>query len=137
MANPTFRDILTSINKGVFAPVYLLMGEEDYYIDRIVDAIESKAITEEDKDFNLNVYYGVDADMETVVAAGQQLPVMAPRRVVILKEAQSKQQAKQSLERLAPYVGHPNASTVFVVAFKGDNLNATSSLMKNAASQVL
>ena len=133
MANPTFRDILTSINKGVFAPVYLLMAEEDYYIDRIVDAIESKAITEEDKDFNLNVYYGVDADMETVVAAGQQLPVMAPRRVVILKEAQSKQQAKQSLERLAPYVGHPNASTVFVVAFKGDNLNATSSLMKNAA----
>lgn len=133
MVNPTFRDLITSINKGNFAPVYLLMGEEDFYIDRIVEAIESKAIEEEDKDFNLNVYYGVDADMENVVAACQQLPVMAPRRLVILKEAQSKQQAKQALEKLALYVGRPNTSTVFVVAFKGDNLNATSSLMKNAA----
>lgn len=133
MANPSFRDIITSINKGDFAPMYLLMGEEDFYIDRIVEAIESKAIAEEDKDFNLNVYYGVDADMENIVAAAQQLPVMASRRVVILKEAQSKQQAKQALEKIAPYSSKPNKTTVFVIAFKGDNLNATSSLMKNAA----
>lgn len=132
MANPSFRDIITSINKGEFAPVYLLMGEEVYYIDKIVEAIESKAITEDDKDFNLNVYYGVDAEMESVVAAAQQLPVLAPRRVVILKEAQSRQQAKQVLEKLAIYVAKPNPSTVFVVAFKGDTLNATSALMKSA-----
>lgn len=133
MATPTFREIITNINKGVFSPVYLLMGEEDYYIDCIVNAIESKAIEEEDCDFNQNIYYGIDANMETIVAACQQLPIMAPRRVVILKEAQSKQQAKQSLEKLAPYVAKPNQSTVFVVAFKGDNLNATSALMKSAS----
>ncbi|MDE6071080.1 MAG: DNA polymerase III subunit delta, partial [Muribaculaceae bacterium] len=124
---------MVSINKKEFAPVYLLMGEEDFYIDKIVEAIESKAIEEDDKDFNFNVYYGVDADMDTVVAAAQQLPVMAPRRVVLLKEAQSRQMAKVALEKLAPYVSHPNKDTVFVVAFKGDNLNATSALMKNAA----
>ncbi|MDE6338865.1 MAG: DNA polymerase III subunit delta, partial [Muribaculaceae bacterium] len=78
-------------------------------------------------------YYGVDADMERIVAAAQQLPVMAPRRLVMLKEAQSRQMAKVALEKLAPYVAHPNNSTVFVVAFKGDNLNATSALMKNAS----
>lgn len=133
MANPTFREIITDISKCKFAPVYILMGEEDYYIDRIVDTIESYAVDREDKDFNLNIYYGVDADMETVVGAAQQLPVMAPRRLVILKEAQSKPQAKQSLEKLAPYVGRPNKSTVFVIAYKGDTLNATSSLLKNAS----
>ena len=57
MANPTFRDILTSINKGVCSLLCIFLWGKDYYIDRIVDAIESKAITEEDKDFNLNVYY--------------------------------------------------------------------------------
>lgn len=133
MANTTYRDIITAVNKGVLAPVYLLMGEEDYYIDRIVEAIESNAVAEEDKDFNYNVYYGIDADMDVVVAAAQQLPMMAPRRLVVLKEAQSKFQAKQSLEKLAPYVARPNANSVLVVAFKGDNLNATSSIIKNAA----
>lgn len=133
MANPTFREIMTSISKGTFASVYVLMGEEDYYIDRIVDALEGKAINSEDKDFNLNIYYGMDADMETVIAASQQLPVMSPRRLVILKEAQTKQQAKQALDKLAPYVEHPNKSTVFVIAYKGDNLNATSALIKTAS----
>lgn len=83
MASTTYRDIITAVNKGVFAPVYLLMGEEDYYIDRIVEAIESSAVAEEDKDFNYNVYYGIDADMDVVVAAAQQLPMMAPRRHLI------------------------------------------------------
>lgn len=133
MANPTFRDIITSIGKGDFAPVYLLMGEEDYYIDCIVNAIEETAVEKEDRDFNQNIYYGVDANMENVVAACQQLPMMAPRRLVILKEAQSRQQAKQVLEKLAPYMEHPNKSAVFVVAFKGENLNATSKLMKSAS----
>lgn len=108
------------------------MGEEDYYIDKAVEALENKSIEEADKDFNYNVYYGVDADIETIVAACQQLPVMAPRRLVILKEAQSMQRAKQQLDKLAAYVSHANPTTVFAVAFKGDNLNATSDLMKAA-----
>lgn len=132
MAALSYKDIMTSINNNRFAPVYILMGEEDFYIDKIVEAIEKNAIEEEDKDFNLNIYYGIDADMEKVVAAAQQLPVMAPRRLVILKEAQSKQMAKSALEKLAPYVAHPNENTVFVVTFKGDTLNATSQLIKNA-----
>lgn len=132
MAALSYKDIMTSINNNRFAPVYILMGEEDFYIDKIVEAIEKNAIEEEDKDFNLNIYYGIDADMEKVVAAAQQLPVMAPRRLVILKEAQSKQMAKSALEKLAPYVAHPNENTVFVVTFKGDALNATSQLIKNA-----
>lgn len=132
MIQPTFRELLTSINKGELHPVYLLMGEEDFYIDKAVEALENRSIDEADKDFNFNVYYGVDADIETIVAACQQLPVMAPRRLVILKEAQTMQRAKQQLDKLAPYVTHANPSTIFVVAFKGETLNATSDLMKAA-----
>ncbi len=130
---PSFREIISDIKKGNCSKVYLLMGEEDYYIDMLVNAFESSVISEEDKDFNYNVYYGVDADIDTVVASAQQLPVMASKRLVILKEAQSMPKAKTQLDKLAPYVAHASESTVFVVAYKGENLNATSALMKSAS----
>lgn len=127
-----FREIIQSIKKRECAPVYILMGEEAYYIDRIVDAFERFLIDEDDKDFNYNMFYGNDADIDYVIAAAQQFPVMADRKLVILKEAQSMNQAKSQLERFAPYVSRPNLSTIFVLAFKGDNLNATSKLLKAA-----
>lgn len=132
MAQKTFREILTDINNGIFSPVYILMGEESYYIDVLMDVIEHKAIDTEDQDFNQSIFFGADADMETIVTSCQQLPLMASRRVVLLKEAQGKMQAKQQLEKLAPYIANPNKTTVFAIAFKGDNLNATSKLLKAA-----
>ncbi len=133
MAQTTYRDIITDIKKGNYAPVYILMGEEDYYIDRIVAALEKCVVDEADKDFNLSVIYGGDADMENVIAICQQMPVMAPKQLVLLKEAQAKQQAKQLLEKLAAYCERPNPNTVLAVAYKGDNLNATSKLVKTVS----
>lgn len=135
MANNTAseaRKIISDIRKGVFSPVYLLMGPESYYIDMIVENIEKYAIPEEDRDFNYSVFYGNDADIDYVVGVAQQFPVMAPRKLVILKEAQSMVQAKVKLERFASYFARPNQTTIFVLAFKGDSLNATSKLVKGA-----
>ena len=100
MANNTAseaRKIISDIRKGVFSPVYLLMGPESYYIDMIVENIEKYAIPEEDRDFNYSVFYGNDADIDYVVGVAQQFPVMAPRKLVVLKEAQSMVQAKVKL----------------------------------------
>lgn len=132
MAQLSFRDIVLNIRSGNPAPIYILMGEEDYYIDCLMDELEKNVVDENDKDFNLTVYFGSETDMESVVASCQQLPVMAPRHLVMIKEAQSKQQAKQQLEKLAAYCEHPNTSAVLAIAFKGDNLNATSKLIKNS-----
>lgn len=132
MAQKNVREIIAEIRKGNIAPVYILMGEEAYFIDLIVENLEAFAVDEADKDFNYNVYYGSDADIDTVVAAAQQFPVMAPRKLVILKEAQAIWNAKSTLEGLAPYVGHPNATTVFAIVFKGGALNKTSALLKMA-----
>lgn len=134
MATPGFREILTSIKKGnSLSPVYVLMGEEAFYIDKLTEAFENYLIPEDDRDFNQSVFYGNDADLELVVSTAQQYPVMSNRKLVILKEAQSLYQAKTQLEKLAPYVSHPNKTTVFVIAFKGDKLNATSKLLKAAS----
>lgn len=124
------REIIHKIRKGDCEPVYILMGEEAYYIDLIVENFEKYLIHEDDKDFNLNIFYGNDADIDYVVGVAQQFPVMADRKLVILKEAQSMQQAKNQLEKFASYVARPSMQTVFVIAFKGDNLSATSKLLK-------
>lgn len=124
------RSIIDNIRKGNPAPVYLLMGPEAYYIDLIVANLEKYIIPEEDRDFNFNVFYGNDADVDYTIGVAQQFPVMAPRKLVILKEAQSMQQSKSQLERFAPYVSKPNSNTVFAIVFKGDPLAASSKLVK-------
>lgn len=134
MAQPSFRDILSNIKSNKqLSPVYLLFGEEAFYIDQLVEAFENHVIPAEDKDFNLNVFYGNDADMEGVIACAQQFPVMADRKLVILKEAQSANQAKSQIDKLAPYIKRPNTTTVFVVAFKGESPAQSSKIMKAAA----
>lgn len=132
MAQQNVREIISDIQKGRFNPVYILMGEEAYFIDLIVQNIEKYAVDEADRDFNSNIFYGNDADIDYVMGAAQQFPVMAPRKLVMLKEAQSMVKAKTELERLAPYISRPNQSTIFVVIYKGDSFTATSKIMKAA-----
>lgn len=129
----TYREIIDSIKKGNPSSVYLLMGEEPYYIDLIVDAIENYIVKEENKVFDMLVFYGADADLEVVMANARQYPVMGDIQLVILKEAQSYPGSKTQLDKLAPYILQPNQKGVFVLAYKGDNLSATSALMKAAS----
>ena len=130
----SYREVLTSVRKGEFAPVYILMGEEAYYIDLVAKAIEQGAVPEEEKDFNANIFYGQDADIDMVITAAKQFPMMAERRLVMLKEAQTIAGNKTTLDRLAPYVERPNPTCVFVIVYKGDTLNTTSKLIKAAKS---
>ncbi len=124
---------MTDIKKHKFAPVYLLMGEEAFYIDQITKALENNVVDEADRDFNSMTYYGADSDIGSVIASAQQFPVMADRQIVLLKEAQTMNQAKAQLDKLASYVSRPNGTTVLVVTYKGESLPATSALMKAAA----
>ncbi len=129
----SYRDVLDRIKKKDFSCVYLLMGEEPYYIDLIVDRLESNVVNEENRSFDQLVFYGADSDLEEVMASARQYPVMGDRRLVILKEAQTCPGSKAQLDRLASYVMHPNPQGVFVLIYKGDNLSATSALMKAAS----
>ncbi|MDE6682799.1 MAG: DNA polymerase III subunit delta, partial [Muribaculaceae bacterium] len=133
MALPGFREILTTIKKGTdLSPVYILMGEETFYIDRLVEAFENHVIPESDRDFNQTVFYGNDSEIDFVVATAQQFPVMADRKLVILKEAQTMHQAKSQLDKFASYITRPNNTTILVIVYKGDVLSGTSKLIKAA-----
>ncbi|MBD5349151.1 MAG: DNA polymerase III subunit delta [Bacteroides sp.] len=127
----SYRDIIRDIRKRNCAPIYLLMGEEAYYIDLIIDNFEKYFIDDQDKDFDFNVFFGNDADVDYIIGAARQFPVMSEKKLVILKEAQSMHMAKNQLEKFAPYAAKPNPDTVFVIAYKGEPLKATSKLVKN------
>lgn len=129
---PSFRDVMTGIKKKKFTPVYILMGEEPYYIDQLTKALENNVVDEADRDFNSITYYGADAEISNVIASAQQYPVMAERQIVLLKEAQTLSRAKDQLDKIASYVGRPNPHTVLVIIYKGDTLSSTSALMKRA-----
>lgn len=124
-----FREIITSIKKKEFSPIYLLMGEEDYYIDQITEMLENSVVSEEEKDFNSTVIYGADAEIREILAKVQQYPVMADRQIVLLKEAQTMSMAKSQLEKLAIYAKKPNPLCVFVISYKTEPLPASSSLV--------
>lgn len=121
------RKIVADVRSGVFAPVYLLMGEEPYYPDRACEAILAHALEDSERDFNQTVFYGLDTDAATVASEARSYPMMADRRLVVVKEAQS----MKSLEDLATYCGEPMDSTVLVLLLHGARADKRKALYKN------
>ena len=113
---------------GNLAPVYLLMGEEPYYPDLVCQAVIDNALQESERDFNQTIYYGLDTDAATVASEARSYPMMAERRLVVLKEAQS----MKTLEDLAVYCEEPMDSTVLVILLHGATVDKRKSLYKNA-----
>lgn len=114
------RDLLGAIQSRHFAPLYLLGGEEPYHLDVLSDAIEANAMEEHERDFNQTILYGRDSDLDQVLAAARQFPMMAERRLVLVKEAQDLREwkSKDKLEKLAAYADNPVASTVLVLVHR-------------------
>ncbi len=120
------QKIIGEWQKQVFKNIYWLEGEEDYYIDMIVDYAEHKILNEAEAGFNLTVFYGKDANWADVVNACKRYPMFAERQVVVLKEAQQ----MKDIEKLESYVEHPLNSTIFVVAHKTKTLDKRGKLYK-------
>lgn len=112
--------IVNEIKQGNIKPVYFLMGEEPYYIDRLTEYIEDNILTEEEKGFNQMVLYGKDVSIEDVISNAKRYPMMADRQVVIVKEAQ---ELSRTIEKLESYVENPQPSTVLVFAYKYKTLD--------------
>ncbi len=127
--------ILKNIKKGNASPIYLLQGEEPYYIDLISDYIEKNVLKEEEKGFNLIVLYGKDVDANGIVQNARRFPMMAERQVVIVKEAQeigdiNKADGQAVMQK---YAENPTPSTILVLAYKYKKLDARKAITKAIA----
>ncbi len=121
------NSILADIKKGNIKPIYFLMGDEPYYIDKISDFIESKVLKEEEKGFNQMIIYGRDASIDEIVSNAKRFPMMAERQVIIVKEAQD---LSRTIENLVSYVENPQPTTVLVFCYKYKKLDARKKLVK-------
>jgi DNA polymerase-3 subunit delta len=121
------KQIVKDIKQGNFKPVYFLMGEEPYYIDKISDYIEANVLDEAEKGFNQMVLYGRDVSIDDIVSNAKRFPMMADRQVVIIKEAQD---LSRTIEKLIKYVENPQPSTVLVLNYKYKKLDKRKGLYK-------
>lgn len=121
-----YTDILKDIKAGKFMPIYLLHGDEAYFIDKICDAIEEHALQEHERAFNQTILYGKDTDHLTIADAARRFPMMAPRQLVLVKEAQD----IKDLKTLVPYAKNPSPQTVLVLCYKHKKLNTTTEIVK-------
>ncbi|MFI3240852.1 MAG: DNA polymerase III subunit delta [Bacteroidales bacterium] len=126
----TAAEITRDINKSIFKPIYILQGEESFYIDNISELILEKALTEDEKDFNLSIFYGLDSDVRDIINACKRYPLMAQHQVVMIREAQ----LLKEIDLLQHYVKQPLHSTILVICNKGGNLKATETLKLAKAS---
>lgn len=122
------KQLVTDIKNGNLKPIYFLMGEEPYYIDKISDFIEHNVLAEEERGFNQMVLYGRDVSVEDIVGNAKRFPMMAEYQVVIVKEAQD---LSRTIEKLASYADNPQPSTVLVVNYKYKKIDKRKALYKS------
>jgi DNA polymerase III subunit delta len=120
------EQIIRDWKKKIFKPVYWLEGEEEYFINEVMEFAEHQLLPEEEKAFNLSVFYGKDAEWASIVNACRRYPMFAERQVVLLKEAQQ----MRDITKLEPYIQQPLGSTVFVVSYKDKKVDGRSKLAK-------
>ncbi len=124
----SFDNLMKDLKNKIYHPVYLLFGEESYFIDVISDYIEQHVLSEEEKEFNQTIVYGRDTDVPTLVSYARRYPMMANYQVLIVKEAQD----IPKFEELQSYIEHPLVSTILVLCYKYGKIDRRKGLFKSA-----
>lgn len=119
--------IINDIKNRNFKPIYFLMGDEPYYIDKIADYIEKNVLSEDEKGFNQTVLYGRDTSVEEVVSNAKRYPMMAEHQVVIVKEAQ---ELSRNIDKIESYAENPQPSTILVFCYKYKTLDKRKKITK-------
>lgn len=126
----TYQQIMADLKARRFSPIYILMGDEPYYIDQIADHIANNVLTEDERDFNQTILYGADTNDAQVADLARRYPMMAEHQVVIVKEAQN----IRSYDNLEKYLHNPMPSTVLVWCHKNGTIDKRKKIMTLAQS---
>lgn len=122
-----YSQVLSDLKKKIYHPIYFLFGDESYYIDEIVDYIESNVLNETEKAFNFQVLYGKEVEPIQVMESARRLPMMANHQLIIVKEAQQ----LTPFANLEDYIKNPTPSTILVLAYKHKNPDKRKTIFKD------
>ncbi|MDG1778985.1 MAG: DNA polymerase III subunit delta [Flavobacteriaceae bacterium] len=123
----TVQSILNEIKSGKIHPIYFLMGEESFFIDQISTFIETSVLDESQRGFDQMVLYGKETSVDEIVSSAKRYPMIAPRQVIIVKEAQN---LSRTIEQLLPYANNPQQTTTLVFCYKYKSIDKRKSLYK-------
>ena len=135
--------ILKDLKARKFKPVYLLHGEEPYYIDQIIHYMEDNILNDMEKGFNQTVLYGKDTDMATILNAAKRYPMMSDYQLIVVKEAQDLKWAKETegsskeAEFVQAYFEKPLQSTILVLGYKYANFDKRKKIFKSVTKSGL
>ena len=115
----TFEEIISNLQKKIYHPIYFLMGEETYFIDKISDYIADNVLTDAEKGFNQTILYGKDTEPHNIIANARRFPMMSNHQIIIVREAQN----IKKIEDLEPYIKNPLNSTILVINYKYKTLD--------------
>lgn len=127
-AGVTYESVMRELKARHFSPIYILMGDESYYIDKIADYIAEHVLQPEQRDFNQNIIFGADVNAAQIIDLSKGYPMMADYRVVIVKEAQN----LKDTELIAKYLENPVRSTILVLCHKNGTIDSRKRLIKKA-----
>ena len=123
----TISEIINDIKTKNFSPIYLLMGDEEFFIDKITNLFIENVLTKEEKEFNLNILYGKDTSCDQIVSICKKYPLMSNFQIVLLKEAQN---LSKNLDGLTNYFKSPLNSTILIINYKYKSIDKRKSFYK-------
>lgn len=115
----TFDALMSDLKAGHYAPIYLLMGDESYYIDQISNYIQKNVLKADQQAFDQTVAFGADVSATAIADLAMQFPMMSPYKVIIVKEAQ----ALRSFDKLEKYALKPQPRTILVLCYKNGTID--------------
>jgi DNA polymerase-3 subunit delta len=131
----SYSQIFQNLKKDIYSKVYLLMGEETFFIDKISDFIENTYIDKSQRPFNQEVHYGKDSDIRSIISSCNSFPMMSDKKLVIVKEAQEmdffKRPNQNNIQLLKNYLIKPNPSTLLVICHKNKSIDKRGKLYKS------
>ncbi|MBA41811.1 MAG: DNA polymerase III subunit delta [Flavobacteriaceae bacterium] len=116
----TLSEIKNDIKTKTFSPIYLLMGEEEFYIDNITNLFIQNVLTEEEKQFNLNILYGKDTSIDQIISICKKYPLMSDFQIVLVKEAQD---LSRTFDSIIEYVKNPLKTTILIINYKHKSID--------------
>lgn len=123
-----YKQIIAKIESKQFEKIYFLHGEEGFYIDKITDAIIENALEDHERDFNQTIVYGKDSEVNSIISEAKGYPMMAERRLVIVREAQD----LKLIDDLVSYFENPSEQTIFVINYRNKNFDSRKKALKAA-----
>lgn len=130
--NIKYNDLVKQIKLRQFSPIYILMGEEPYFIDKLTDLLEATVLSEDEKFMNFGLHFGKDCQIREIINEARQYPTMSQLRLVMVKEAQTIDR-KTELDLLEHYVAKPMPSTVLVIAYKYGTIDGRKKWLSQAS----